>query len=188
MSRTTITKAVRELESGKKLIPEGGMIRKPGAGRKQGEEAEEGILEALGEILQETTAGDPRSALRGTHKSTQAMAEELRRRGHDLSDRTVRRCLRRMANLCRLRRKQQQPHPSLEGPSPATRRRNRTSGLGVSLPTRNQPREQNRASALFLSDVARPASAELPNYRESHRRKEDAHRLESASRSRHYGV
>jgi hypothetical protein len=82
MSRTTITKAVRELESGKKLMPEGGMIRKPGAGRKQGEEAEEGILEALGEILQETTAGDPRSALRGTHKSPQAMAEEMRRRGH----------------------------------------------------------------------------------------------------------
>src|SRR5215472_11998593 len=94
------------------------------------------------------------------------------------------------AHLCGLRRKQQQPHPSLETPSPATRRRNRTSGLGVSLPTRNQQMEQNRALALFLyqSGVERPASAELRNNRESHRRNEAAHRLESASRSRHYGV
>src|SRR5947199_4296708 len=69
MSRTTITKAVQELESGKKLLkPEGGMIRKAGAGRKKVEETDEGVLEALGKILKETTAGDPMSALRWTNK------------------------------------------------------------------------------------------------------------------------
>ena len=84
------------------------MIRKPGAGRQKVEEAEEGIWEARGEILQETTAGDPRSALRWTHKSTPAMAEELRRRGHDLSDKTVGRCLRQICYSLQMNAKQRE--------------------------------------------------------------------------------
>jgi transposase len=109
MSRTTITKAAQELESGRKLLkPEGGKIRKPGAGRKKVEETDEGVLEALGEILKETTAGDPMSALRWTNKSTQAMAEELKRRGHDISDKTVGRCLRQMGYSLQLNAKQRE--------------------------------------------------------------------------------
>jgi transposase len=109
MSRTTITKAAQELESGRKLLkPEGGKIRKPGAGRKKVEETDEGVLEALAEILKETTAGDPMSALRWTNKSTQAMAEELKRRGHDISDKTVGRCLRQMGYSLQLNAKQRE--------------------------------------------------------------------------------
>jgi hypothetical protein len=106
MSRTTMTKAVQELESGKKLLkPEGGMIRRAGAGRKKVEEEDEGVLEALGEILKETTAGDPMSALRWTNKSTPAMAAELKRRGHKISDKTVGRCLRQMGYSLQLNAK-----------------------------------------------------------------------------------
>jgi Rhodopirellula transposase DDE domain len=106
MSRTTITKTVQDLESGKKLeLPTGGMIRQAGGGRKKVEDADEGILDALTEILMETTAGDPMSALRWTNKSTLAMALELKRRGHEVSDKTVGRCLRKMGYSLQLNSK-----------------------------------------------------------------------------------
>lgn len=57
-------------------------------------ERDEELCVELARILQETTAGDPMSALRWTNQSTQSMAEELTRRGHPVSDKTVARCLR----------------------------------------------------------------------------------------------
>jgi len=109
MSRTTITKAVGQLQSGKRLLkPADGMIRQRGAGRKKVEEIDQGILEVLEEILEETTAGDPMSALRWTNKSTQAMALELRRGGHEISDKTVARCLRQMGYSLQLNSKQRE--------------------------------------------------------------------------------
>lgn len=106
MSRTTITKAVQELESSTKLLkPEGG-IRKAGAGRRKVEEVNGRVLEELADILNETTAGDPMTALRWTNKSTGAMAQELKRRGHSISDKTVARCLRQMGYSLQLNAKQ----------------------------------------------------------------------------------
>lgn len=114
MSRTTITKAAAEVGSGRKLsIPEFGGIRKSGAGRKRVEDEDAGVMEELREILAETTAGDPMSALRWTNKSTQAIAEELGRRGHDISDKTVARCLREMGYSLQLnvKTKEGRQHP-----------------------------------------------------------------------------
>jgi len=97
MSRTTITKAVTELNSRRKLAAaERGQIREAGGGRKKVEEADPGLRVELSKILEETSAGDPMSALRWTNKSTEAMAEELTRQGHPVSDKTVARCLRKM--------------------------------------------------------------------------------------------
>src|ERR1700693_5467380 len=94
MSRTTITKAVAELTSRRKLQTlEEGRIRAAGAGRKKVEEADRELKGELTRIVEETTAGDPMSALRWTNQSTQSMAEELTRRGHPVSDKTVARCL-----------------------------------------------------------------------------------------------
>ena len=45
------------------------------------------------------------SALRWTNKSTQAMAEELTRQGHPVSDKTVARCLRKMGYSMQLNQK-----------------------------------------------------------------------------------
>ena len=59
----------------------------------------------LGKILEETTAGDPMSALRWTNKSTQGIAEELTRQGHPVSDKTVARCLRQMGYSMQLNQK-----------------------------------------------------------------------------------
>jgi Rhodopirellula transposase DDE domain len=105
MSRTTITKAIRELESKKKLVAEQGWIRGPGGGRKKVEEGDGNLLGELQRILEETTAGDPMSELRWTNKSAQAMAAEVTRRGHPVSDKTVVRCLREMGYTMQLNRK-----------------------------------------------------------------------------------
>jgi hypothetical protein len=118
MSRTTITKAVRELNSRKKLgVAARGAIREPGGGRKKVEEADPGLEAALGKILEETSAGDPMSALRWTNKSTEAMGEELTRQGHPVSDKTVARCLRKMGYSMQLNQK------SREGPQHRNRER-----------------------------------------------------------------
>src|SRR5215472_5210197 len=90
MSRTTLTRAVAELASGRKLEPgAGGRIRAPGAGRKKVEDEDPPLRAELTRRVEETTAGDPRSALRWTNQSTEALAEELTRRGHRVSDKTV---------------------------------------------------------------------------------------------------
>src|ERR1700687_3541814 len=54
MSRTTITKAAAELESGKKLVlPEGGRIRDGGAGRKKVETEDAELKRDLKQIVEE---------------------------------------------------------------------------------------------------------------------------------------
>lgn len=114
MSRTTLTKAAAELTGRKKIGPGvGRRIRAAGAGRRRAEEADQQLRAELTGIVEETTAGDPMSALRWTNKSTQAMAEELTRRGHPVSDKTVARMLVEMGYSLQLNRKQKEgpQHP-----------------------------------------------------------------------------
>lgn len=97
MSRPTIMKGIAELE-GKAAFAdrERGRVRKPGGGRKRVEEVVPAVERELKKILDETTAGDPMSHLKWTSKSTRTMAEELKRKGHDVSHVTAARCLREM--------------------------------------------------------------------------------------------
>ncbi len=116
LSRTTITKAVEELESGGKLVSPGeGRVRRVGGGRKKVEGVDPGVRDLLAKILEETTAGDPMSQLRWTSKSTRTMAEELTRLGHPVSWVTVARCLNDMGYSLQANRK------SKEGPQHADR-------------------------------------------------------------------
>ena len=94
MARPTIMRGIAELE-GRAPLPraEAGRIRRPGAGRKRIEETDPAVERALRRILDETTAGDPMSYLRWTHKSTRVLAEELGRLGHAISHVTVARRL-----------------------------------------------------------------------------------------------
>jgi len=115
MSRTTITKAVAELTSRSKLRAAAGeRIRASGAGRKKVEEANAELKGELTRIVEQTTAGDPMSALRWTNQSTQSIAEELTRRGHPVSDKTVARCLLEMGYSLQLNRKTREgpQHPN----------------------------------------------------------------------------
>src|SRR5205823_7778938 len=121
LSRTTITKAVEELEGGGKLVSPGeGRVRRVGGGRKKIEGVDPGVRDLLTKILEETTAGDPMSQLRWTSKSTRTLAEELTRLGHPVSWVTVARCLDDMGYSLQANRK------SKEGPT--------TRGSGCSIP------------------------------------------------------
>lgn len=114
MSRTTLTKAAAELTGRKKLGPGAGeRIRATGAGRRKVEQADKQLRAELTQIVEETTAGNPMSALRWTNKSTEAIAMELTRRGHPISDRTVARMLAEMGYSLQLNRKQKEgpQHP-----------------------------------------------------------------------------
>jgi hypothetical protein len=113
-SRTTITKAMAELQArGPLRWPTGG-IRATGAGRKRVETVHPPLRAHLTRILEETTAGDPMNALRWTSKSTRAIADELTRCGHPLSDKTVARCLDEMGYSLQANRKSQEgrQHPN----------------------------------------------------------------------------
>jgi len=115
MSRTTITKAVDELTSRRKLATaQDERIRAAGAGRRKVEEANQQLLGELTRIVEQTTAGDPMSAVRWTNQSTQSIAEELARRGHPVSDKTVARCLLEMGYSLQLNRKTKEgpQHPN----------------------------------------------------------------------------
>jgi len=116
LSRTTITKAVEELESGGKLVSPGeGRVRRVGGGRKKVEGVDPGARDLLAKILEETTAGDPMSQLRWTSKSTRTIAAELTRLGHPVSWVTVARCLDEMGYSLQANRK------TKEGPQHADR-------------------------------------------------------------------
>jgi Rhodopirellula transposase DDE domain len=94
MSRPTITKGITALRGRAPLAPgDAGRIRRPGSGRRKVERVEPAIGRHLRRVLEETTAGDPRSFLRWTSKSTRAIAEELTRLGDPITPTTVARCL-----------------------------------------------------------------------------------------------
>ena len=115
MSRTTLTKAATELNGRRKLEPSaGGRIRAAGAGRRKVEEADKQLRAELTGIVEETTAGDPMSAVRWTNKSTQAIAAELTQRGHPVSDKTVARMLEEMGYSLQLNRQEKEgpQHPN----------------------------------------------------------------------------
>jgi hypothetical protein len=95
MSRPTILRGIRELRAGR-LRSASERIRAPGGGRSRFEEHDPAALRALERIMLETTAGDPMSLLRWTCKSTETIAEELRRQHHIISADTVGRRLREL--------------------------------------------------------------------------------------------
>ncbi|MDO9154926.1 MAG: ISAzo13 family transposase [Paludibacter sp.] len=86
MSRTTITKGIRELKSKEELENQ---IRKKGAGRKAITDLHSNILADLELLMNENTAGDPMSSLKWTCKSTRKIAEELVKKGNKISYKTV---------------------------------------------------------------------------------------------------
>jgi Rhodopirellula transposase DDE domain len=94
MSRPTITTGIATLRERGPLLPvAASRIRQPGSRRRKVEVAAPAIGRHLGQILEETTTGDPMSFLKWTNKSTQTIATELTRWGHAITPTTVARCL-----------------------------------------------------------------------------------------------
>jgi transposase len=90
MSRDTVIKATGEVESG---IEPSDRQRAPGGGDVKAEVKQPGLLEALDELVDPETRGNPMSRLRWTAKSTATLAKELVAQGYAISDDTVGRIL-----------------------------------------------------------------------------------------------
>lgn len=87
LSRSTITRGIRELESGTPFDAE--RIRRPGAGRKKTTAKDPTLWSDLEGLVEPTVSGDPESPLRWTSKSVRKLAAELRAMGHIVSHRLV---------------------------------------------------------------------------------------------------
>jgi transposase len=87
ISRSTIQRGTRELESGITLPPE--RTRKPGAGRKRATAHDATLLRDLDALVEPTAPGDPDSPLRWTTKSVRTLAVALEALGHRVSHTVV---------------------------------------------------------------------------------------------------
>ena len=83
ISRSTITRGLRELESGEVL--DAGRTRRVGGGRQLAIEKDITLLVDLEALLEATSAGMPDAPLRWTSKSTRKLAAELQAMGHRAS-------------------------------------------------------------------------------------------------------
>jgi hypothetical protein len=92
LCRTTIWAGMREIRQ-EADRPGGGLgperVRRPGGGRHALGQQHPTLLRDLQALVEPGTRGDPRAPLCWTCKSTRKLAEELQRRGHQVSDRTV---------------------------------------------------------------------------------------------------
>ena len=90
VARDTIADGIKELSGGAGPV---GRVRRAGAGRRRAEQVDPGLSAALDALVEPVTRGDPESPLRWTALSLNTLAGELGRRGHPVSDDTVRRLL-----------------------------------------------------------------------------------------------
>lgn len=70
-----------------------GRSRRPGGGRKRAEVLDPELVQALDNLVDPESRGDPMTPLRWTSKSLRTLAKELRSQGHDVSDTLVQRLL-----------------------------------------------------------------------------------------------
>ena len=102
LSRTTLYAGLSELASRQTrstLEQEEGPVRRiraSGGGRKKLIEKDDSLLRDLDALVDPVSRGDPMSPLRWTSKSTARLAEELNRKGHAVSQRTVHSLLEQM--------------------------------------------------------------------------------------------
>ena len=94
ISRTTIIKGIKELKAGSLSLND--RIRIEGGGRKRLEEKDLQLRESLNKIMEEDTAGNPMSFVKWTNKSLHKIEKEIKRRGHNMSYRTIGRRLKEM--------------------------------------------------------------------------------------------
>lgn len=108
LSRATIRAGLRELtppRSSHVPLEAGERLRRPGGGRRALIENDPQLLQALEQLVDPVTRGDPMSPLRWTCKSALRLADELQEQGHTVSDRTVNRLLHELGYSLQANRK-----------------------------------------------------------------------------------
>lgn len=83
LSRPTITNGIREIKEHRVLFT--GRVRNMGAGRKPAEFHDPKIIEAMENLIDPGTRGDPESPLKWVIKSTRTIAAELTKKKHPIS-------------------------------------------------------------------------------------------------------
>ena len=95
IAKSTILRGLEDLRSGRaENLANFGRSRANGAGRRLAEVHQDGLAEALDQLIDPQTRGDPESPLRWTSKSTTKLAAELKGQGFNVSADTVGRMLR----------------------------------------------------------------------------------------------
>lgn len=87
ISRSTIERGLRQLDSGESLSAE--RSRRPGGGRKRAIAKDAMLAADLEGLVEPTASGNPDSPLRWTSKSVRRLAQDLRAMGHAASHRLV---------------------------------------------------------------------------------------------------
>jgi hypothetical protein len=87
ISRVTIKKGIEEIAAGISLPSD--RSRQPGGGRKKLDHTDKRLLQALHDLVADSTHGDPESPLLWTIKSTRTLADELAKKKHLISHATV---------------------------------------------------------------------------------------------------
>jgi hypothetical protein len=110
LSRTTITKALKEL-TGPPLPA--GRVRRPGGGRPALTTRDPALLTRLERLVEPVARGDPESPLRWTSKSTRTLAAALTARRHPISHEKVAQLLRQLDYSLQSNRKNEEgaDHP-----------------------------------------------------------------------------
>ena len=86
VARGSILAGIKELEQGiAHFVGEPHRVRRAGAGRKKLTQKDPGLLQALEQLVEPVTRGDPESPLRWTCKSTMRLSRELGALGHTIS-------------------------------------------------------------------------------------------------------
>jgi transposase len=93
MSRNTVIKAEAEVKAG---LDPSERLRPVGGGDKSLIDTQPGLLEALDELVNPETRGNPMSRLRWTSKSSTKLADDLADQGFEVSSRSVLRLLHRL--------------------------------------------------------------------------------------------
>ena len=111
VSRTTITKGIAELKSGKTI---NGTVRESGGGRKYVEEKFPHIEESIRKLIDGSTYGNPERVLSYTTESLRKIEKELKNQGINISHETVCKILESMGYSKQANQKMLQigePHP-----------------------------------------------------------------------------
>jgi transposase len=111
ISRSTITRGIRELKSEEAIDPQ--RTRRPGGGRKAAVEKDPTLLVDLEALVEPTASGAPDSPLRWTSKSVRHLTAELQAMGHEVSRQLVAELLHALDYSLQANRKTREgaPHP-----------------------------------------------------------------------------
>ena len=108
LSSATVAKGIKEFNDSS---PTEDRVRRKGGGRKKAAVKQDGLVEAIDQLVDPTAKGDPECSLRWTSKSVRKIAGALKEMGYQASYRTVARILHDLGYSLQANRK------SLEGTS-----------------------------------------------------------------------